>query len=70
MSFGFRVPKGGETWQGTKRTLHKIDLHEISIVSSHPAYPNTEIAVRFLHRIPDHERGGRVLLLAEMNRWV
>ncbi len=69
MSFGFFVPKGGESWQGSKRTLNKIDLREISIVQSIPAYAGTEIAVRFLSHIPDNSRRQRVLILAEMQHW-
>lgn len=46
MSFGFRVPPGGDSWTGERRTLRTIDLREISIVSSWPAYPDTELALR------------------------
>jgi HK97 family phage prohead protease len=45
-SFGFTVRKGGETWNGSKRTLTGIDLHEISIVSSWPAYEGTIVNAR------------------------
>lgn len=45
MSFGFRVPKGGTRWEGQKRYLKNIDMHEISIVSM-PAYPDTEVLAR------------------------
>lgn len=43
-SFGF-LPKR-ETWQGSLRTLHAIDLREISIVSAFPAYPQTTVSAR------------------------
>lgn len=43
-SFGF-LPKR-ETWQGSLRTLHAIDLREISIVSAWPAYPQTTVSAR------------------------
>jgi uncharacterized protein len=46
MSFGFNVPKGGETWSGNKRTLTNIDLKEISVVGAWPAYPNTTVFTR------------------------
>lgn len=42
MSFGFSVPKGGDTWNadGTERTLKSVRLFEVSIVGS-PAYSAT-----------------------------
>lgn len=46
MSFGFLVPKGGESWQGERRTLNAVDLREISVVSAWPAYPDTSLALR------------------------
>ncbi|AVA15370.1 HK97 family phage prohead protease [Sphingopyxis sp. MG] len=46
MSFGFKVPAGGERWDGEKRTLYQIDLREVSIVQAWPAYPDTEVALR------------------------
>ncbi|MCA1786017.1 MAG: HK97 family phage prohead protease [Desulfobacteraceae bacterium] len=46
MSFGFNVPKNGEVWEGSTRTLTKIDLREISIISAWPAYPETSVKVR------------------------
>jgi HK97 family phage prohead protease len=45
-SFGFSVRKNGEQWSGSKRTLTDIDLHEISIVASWPAYEGTIVAAR------------------------
>lgn len=42
MSFGFTVPKGGDSWAGETRTLNEINLFEVSILSGHqPAYPST-----------------------------
>jgi hypothetical protein len=42
MSFGFTVPKGGDTWDGETRTLTEVNLFEVSILSGHqPAYPAT-----------------------------
>lgn len=63
MSFGFVVPRGGETWSGEKRTLHTVDLKEISIVSAWPAYPDTEIALRSRGE-SDFEHRRRTLILA------
>lgn len=42
MSFGFTVPKGGDTWNqdGTERTLKSVRLFEVSIVAW-PAYSAT-----------------------------
>ena len=49
MSFGFRVTR--EEWDETgevpKRTIHEVDLREVSIVSE-PAYDGTSIAMRSL----------------------
>lgn len=44
MSFGF-LPIG-EQWDGRNRTLTEIDLREISLVSSWPAYEGTEVHAR------------------------
>jgi HK97 family phage prohead protease len=46
MSFGFTIPKNGDAWQGNKRELRTVDLREISIVQSWPAYPQTTVAAR------------------------
>ena len=70
MSFGFSVPKGGEQWQGEQRTLTRVNLHEISIVSAHPAYPDTSIALRAMPGLIDRERRQRALVLAEVARAV
>jgi HK97 family phage prohead protease len=47
MSFGFTVPKGGDTWSmdGQTRTLNSVRLHEVSIVAF-PAYQATSVSVR------------------------
>jgi HK97 family phage prohead protease len=54
MSFGFTVARNGEEWSddGQVRTLTKISLHEVSIVSF-PAYPGTagSTAVRGLDKV-------------------
>ena len=43
MSFGFRIPAGGDSWSadGNERTLKSVRLHEVSIVAF-PAYPATD----------------------------
>ena len=42
MSFGFRVPKNGERWDGNNRTITQADLAEVSILTGHsPAYAET-----------------------------
>lgn len=48
MSFGFNVPKGGDTWSedGTQRSLREIALMEVSPVSGFPAYRATSASVR------------------------
>jgi HK97 family phage prohead protease len=45
-SFGFNVAKDGERWSGNKRTLTAVNLMEISVVSSWPAYPETSVIAR------------------------
>jgi HK97 family phage prohead protease len=68
MSFGFTVKPGGETWQGERRTLQKVQLHEISVVSAWPAYPDTSLALRAMPGLIDRERRQRALILAEVAR--
>jgi len=47
MSFGFTVPKGGDSWSvdGQMRTLNSVRLHEVSIVAF-PAYQATSVSIR------------------------
>lgn len=45
-SFGFTVPKDGDHWTGDRRELRAIELAEVSIVQSWPAYANTEVSLR------------------------
>jgi len=71
MSFGFTVPKGGEDWQGEHRTLRKVNLAEISVVSAWPAYPDTELALRGRAGSDGlARRRQRALILAEVARGV
>lgn len=44
MSFGFRALD--EAWEGDTRELRAVELHEISVVQSWPAYQQTEISLR------------------------
>lgn len=67
MSFGFNVPKGGESWNGERRTLSTIGLKEISIISAWPAYPDTSLALRARDSGQDARR--RRLILAELGAW-
>lgn len=64
MSFGFMVPPGGDSWEKrdgqTIRTLHKVDLREISAVSI-PAYPDTTVALRSLRAVEFEEKRARWL---------
>lgn len=59
MSFGFRVTK--EEWDETVeppvRTIHAVDLHEVSIVAF-PAYEATNVALRSSQAVHD-ERAQR-----------
>lgn len=48
-SFGFKVVD--ERWTGRRRELRAVDLHEISIVSAWPAYPQTSVTVRSRPRL-------------------
>lgn len=70
MSFGFKVPDGGEQWEGEIRTLSTIDLREISVVSAWPAYEGTEIALRSFQRHSGSQKRARALRLAEARSWV
>lgn len=45
-SFGFTVKPDGEHWEGNRRELRAVDLREVSIVQSWPAYPDTSVALR------------------------
>ena len=44
VSFGFRAIR--DSWQGEVRTLHEVELHEVSIVQAWPAYPTTTVSLR------------------------
>ena len=44
MSFGFVATD--ESWSGNTRELRSVELHEISVVQSWPAYSQTEVSLR------------------------
>jgi len=46
MSFGFSVPDGGQRWIDDLRELVAVNLMEISVVSSWPAYEGTTVTAR------------------------
>ena len=54
MSFGFSVPKGGDSWSqdGMTRTLNQVRLHEVSVVAF-PAYAATSASVRSVDMLAD-----------------
>src|SRR5262249_21303642 len=62
MSFGFTVPKGGDRWDGKRRELRSVTLHEISVVSAWPAYSGTSIAARARMSEPTRLRLARLYL--------
>ncbi len=63
-SFAFTVRKGGEAWQGDRRELRAVDLREVSIVLSWPAYPQTTVAAR--SRLAARDGAG---VLRTLSRW-
>jgi HK97 family phage prohead protease len=69
MSFGFVVPAGGDSWDGERRTLNRVELREISVVSAWPAYPDTSLALRSMPGLADRDRRRRIIRLAEVMKW-
>lgn len=53
MSFGFSVPRGGDSWSedGMRRRLNEVRLHEVSVVTGTPAYAATSAMVRKVQAI-------------------
>lgn len=58
MSFGFTATD--EVWHGERRQLLAVDLVEVSVVQSWPAYPQTEVSLR---RRPETSHESRPLYL-------
>ena len=54
MSFGFSVPRGGDSWSadGSRRALKEVRLHEVSLVAL-PAYKATSANVRSVDALAD-----------------
>jgi HK97 family phage prohead protease len=46
MSFGFSTVKDAWSVDGNERTLNEVRLHEVSVVTGVPAYPQTTASVR------------------------
>lgn len=70
MSFGFTVPKGGESWAGERRTLTTVGLKEVSVVSAWPAYPDTSLALRAAQTAAQGQAARRRrLIIAELGAW-
>lgn len=44
VSMGFIATR--DSWDGDLRTLHEVELHEVSIVQAHAAYPTTTVTLR------------------------
>ena len=44
VSMGFIATR--DSWDGELRTLHEVELHEVSIVQAHAAYPTTTVSLR------------------------
>lgn len=61
-SFGFTLGKDGERWQGDRRELRNIVLHEISVVQSWPAYSATEVHARHRSTLEAPDAGLRRVL--------
>jgi uncharacterized protein len=67
MSFGFKAIQ--ERWPSReRRELVKVELHEISVVSAWPAYPQTEVQARSLVPPPQSPRLRLARLWLETSR--
>ena len=44
VSMGFVATR--DSWAGDLRTLHEVELFEVSIVQAHPAYSDTTVSLR------------------------
>jgi len=52
VSIGFRAVR--DSWAGEVRTLHEVELAEVSIVQSWPAYPTTTVSLRSRQQVGQH----------------
>lgn len=71
MSFGFSVPRGGDSFSdnGQTRELRELILHEVSVVTGFPAYPATSGAtVRTTEETAVEEAADRGLPVALAQR--
>ena len=70
MSFGFSVPKGGDSWEmvdGTQiRTLKRVRLADVSVVAS-PADPTTSAEARARAQVSEQSGGSGVDAVAGEN---
>jgi HK97 family phage prohead protease len=66
VSFGFTVAPGGEQWEGDHRSLTAVNLYEISIVQSFPAYSGTSVDVRGREAAAKRHDMARRLRIAEL----
>lgn len=62
MSFAFKVRADGERWAGNRRELRAVDLAEVSVILSWPAYPDTTVAARNRPAIDTPDAGLRRVL--------
>jgi len=69
MSFGFSVPRGGDTWSEDRmqRRLHEVRLHEVSVVTGVPAYAATSAMVRKMTNLAQRSAADVDELAASMN---
>lgn len=67
MSFAFKVRPNGERREGDKRELTAVDLWEVSVVQSFPAYEGTSVSARSFGAV---SHGGKPLSVALARAWL